>query len=119
MGKKAADRIALLERLDKAVLLSGSSVLRQCLQPPVIPVLTFWIYLTEGVLTFHSLASLAPLSVQQFPAMKGVTTFSVDEDELAGGGKEGEMHVCAIKRKTMYMIRVTKEGASIVRVGNS
>lgn len=50
--------------------------------------------------------------------MKGVTTFSVNEDELAGGGKEGEMHVCAIKRKTMYMIRVTKESASIVRVSD-
>ncbi|GAA5867831.1 hypothetical protein JCM8547_003390 [Rhodosporidiobolus lusitaniae] len=93
--KKAADRIALLPRLDKAILLS------------------------EGVLTFHSLPSLSLLPASSFPAIKNVTTFSLDEDELAGHGSTGAageaMQLCVIKRKTIHWLRVTNEGLSIIK----
>ncbi|KAM0748698.1 hypothetical protein T439DRAFT_70364 [Meredithblackwellia eburnea MCA 4105] len=89
--RKAADRIALLERLAKAVILS------------------------EGVLTFHSLPTLTALNVHQFPSMKGVSTFSLDEDELAGGGAPDAMHVCAIKRRRVHILRVTNEGVTPIR----
>lgn len=72
--------------------------------------------LPEGLLTFHSLPSLASLSVHSFPAMKGVTTFSLDEDELAGGGTPDVMHVCAIKRRTVHLLRVTKDGVTSIKV---
>ncbi|KAK4698396.1 vacuolar protein sorting-associated protein 3, partial [Phenoliferia sp. Uapishka_3] len=90
-SRKAADRIALIERLNMAVILS------------------------EGILTFHSMPNLTPLSVHSFPAMKGVTTFSLDEDELSGGGREDAMHLCAIKRRTVHLLKVTKEGVTHVK----
>jgi hypothetical protein len=67
-------------------------------------------------LTFHSLSSLAPLSVHAFPAMRGVTTFSLDEDELAGGGSPDAMHICAIKRRTVHLLKVTNEGITHLKV---
>ncbi|GAA6015822.1 hypothetical protein JCM10207_008808 [Rhodosporidiobolus poonsookiae] len=89
--KKAADRIVLLPRLDKAVLLS------------------------EGVLTFHALPNLNPLPVSQFPAIKGVAAFALDEDELAGGGQPESMQVCVTKRRTVHWLRVTNEGISSIK----
>lgn len=111
MGKKAADRIALMERLGKAVILSGEYSSTRTRSP------TDETRLPEGILTFHSLPSLVPLPVQSFPAMKGVTTFSLDEDELAGGGSPEAMHVCAIKRRTVHLLRVTMGGVTHVKVG--
>ncbi|BGP41415.1 hypothetical protein JCM10449v2_005395 [Rhodotorula kratochvilovae] len=90
--KKAADRIALLPRLDKAVILS------------------------EGVVSFHAFPSLAPLNVHQFPSVRGVSTIALDEDELAGGGVSGDaMHVCVFKRRTVHWLRVTNDGISSVK----
>ncbi|GAA6028594.1 hypothetical protein JCM8097_007301 [Rhodosporidiobolus ruineniae] len=89
--KKAADRIALLPRLDKAILLS------------------------EGIMTFHSLPALTPLNVQSFPSIRGVATFAVDENELAGGGSPDAMHVVAIKRRTVHWLKVTNEGVTSVK----
>ncbi|KAI5477112.1 TGF beta receptor associated protein [Pseudohyphozyma bogoriensis] len=87
-GRKAADRIALMERLGKAVLLS------------------------EGLMTFHSLPTLAPLPVHAFPAMKGVTTFALDDAELVGGGSPGAVHICAIKRRSVHLLKVTNDGVT-------
>ncbi|ORY74073.1 hypothetical protein BCR35DRAFT_293491 [Leucosporidium creatinivorum] len=87
-ARKTADGIALLARLDKAVLLS------------------------EGILTFHSLSSLTPLSVHAFPALRGVRTFSLDQDELAGGGSPDAMHICAITKRTLHLLKVTNEGVT-------
>ncbi|KAK4052008.1 hypothetical protein OIO90_004538 [Microbotryomycetes sp. JL221] len=87
-GRKAADRIAILHRLDKAVVLS------------------------EGIMTFHSLPSLTPLSVHQFPAVRGCTTFSLDEQELAGGGGIDAMHICVVRRRSIHLLRVTNEGVT-------
>ncbi|KAL8283319.1 hypothetical protein RQP46_005729 [Phenoliferia psychrophenolica] len=71
------------------------------------------VILSEGILTFHAInPSLAALPVHSFPAMKGVTTFSLDEDELSGGGAPDAMHVCAIKRRTVHLLRVTNEGVT-------
>ncbi|GAA6055225.1 hypothetical protein JCM3770_000723 [Rhodotorula araucariae] len=90
--KKAADRIALLPRLDKVVLLA------------------------EGVMSFHAFPSLAPLNVHQFPSVRGVSTIALDEDELAGGGVSRDaMHICVFKRRTVHWIRVTNEGISSVK----
>lgn len=71
---------------------------------------------TEGILTFHAIPSLAALPVHIFPAMKGVTTFALDEDELSGGGAADAMHVCAIKRRTVHLLRVTNEGVTHIKV---
>lgn len=69
-----------------------------------------------GILTFHAIPSLAALPVHIFPAMKGVTTFALDEDELSGGGAPDAMHVCAIKRRTVHLLRVTNEGVTHIKV---
>ncbi|BGP17675.1 hypothetical protein JCM10213v2_005713 [Rhodosporidiobolus nylandii] len=90
-SKKAADRIALLPRLDKVAILS------------------------EGVLSFHSLPSLAPLNLQQFPSIRGVATFAIDEDELAGGGEPNAMNLVAFKRRTIHWLRITNEGIASVK----
>ncbi|GAA5872000.1 hypothetical protein JCM1840_004768 [Sporobolomyces johnsonii] len=90
-NRKVADRIALLHRLDKAVVLS------------------------EGVMTFHSLPALAPLDVHQFPALRGIATFSLDEDELAGGGAPDSMQICAIKRRSVHWLRITNEGITSIK----
>ncbi|GJN90241.1 hypothetical protein Rhopal_003240-T1 [Rhodotorula paludigena] len=89
--KKAADRIVLLPRLDKAAILS------------------------EGVLTFHAFPALAPLNVHQFPAIRGVSSFAVDEDELAGAGRDGVMHLCVFKRRTVHWLRVMNDGVTSVK----
>ncbi|SCZ87760.1 BZ3500_MvSof-1268-A1-R1_Chr2-3g05228 [Microbotryum saponariae] len=89
--RKAADRVAILARLNMAVILS------------------------EGILTFHALPSLAPLSVHSFPALRGVTTFALDEDELSGGGEPDSMRLCAIKRRSVNVLRVMRDGLSQVR----
>ncbi|SGZ31858.1 BQ5605_C042g12021 [Microbotryum silenes-dioicae] len=89
--RKAADRVAILARLNMAVILS------------------------EGILTFHALPSLAPLSVHSFPALRGVTTFALDEDELSGGGEPNSMRLCAIKRRSVNVLRVTCDGLSQLR----
>ncbi|TNY19371.1 hypothetical protein DMC30DRAFT_448017 [Rhodotorula diobovata] len=89
--KKAVDRIALLPRLDKAILLS------------------------EGVMTFHALPSLAPLGVHHFPSVRGVATFALDEDELDGRGAPDTMHVCVFKRRTVHWLRVTNDGITSVK----
>ncbi|GAA5879657.1 hypothetical protein JCM3774_002398 [Rhodotorula dairenensis] len=91
ISKKAADRIVLLPRLNKAAILS------------------------EGVLTFHTLPNLAPLDVNRFPAIRGIVTFAVDEDDLAGGGSPDTMHMCAIKRKRMHWIRITDDGVTSIK----
>ncbi|GAA6019435.1 hypothetical protein JCM8202_001808 [Rhodotorula sphaerocarpa] len=91
MNRKAADRVALLPRLNKAAILS------------------------EGVLTFHALPNLTPLDVNRFPAIRGIVTFAVDEDDLAGGGNSSTMHMCAIKRRRMHWIRVTNEGVTSIK----
>lgn len=75
--------------------------------------------MTEGLLTFHSLPSLAPLPVQAFPSMKGVVAFSLDEDELSGGGTREAMHICAIRRRAVFILRVTREGVTAVGVSLS
>ncbi|BGP33373.1 hypothetical protein JCM10296v2_005173 [Rhodotorula toruloides] len=85
-NKKAADRIALLPRLDKAVILS------------------------EGVMTFHALPGLAPLNVHSFPAVRGVVTLAVDEEELSSSSDSTVMHMCVIKRRRMHWLKVTNEG---------
>uniref|UniRef100_A0A0K3C490 BY PROTMAP: gi/472583522/gb/EMS21155.1/ TGF beta receptor associated protein [Rhodosporidium toruloides NP11] gi/647396884/emb/CDR39543.1/ RHTO0S04e06238g1_1 [Rhodosporidium toruloides] n=1 Tax=Rhodotorula toruloides TaxID=5286 RepID=A0A0K3C490_RHOTO len=85
-NKKAADRIALLPRLDKAVILS------------------------EGVMTFHALPGLAPLNVHNFPAVRGVVTLAVDEEELSSSSDSAAMHMCVIKRRRMHWLKVTNEG---------
>ncbi|GAA5852101.1 hypothetical protein JCM9279_005057 [Rhodotorula babjevae] len=90
-AKKPADRIALLARLDKCLVLS------------------------EGVLTFHALPALAPLNVHTFPSVRGVSTFALDEDELAGGGQPDAMHVCVFKRRTVHWLRITNDGISSVK----
>ncbi|GAA5972182.1 hypothetical protein JCM11641_002531 [Rhodosporidiobolus odoratus] len=90
-SKKPVDRIALLPRLDKAVLLS------------------------EGVLSFHTLPLLAPLNTQHFPSIRGVSTFALDEDELAGGGEPNAMKLVIAKRKTVHWLRVTNEGVTSVK----
>ncbi|CEQ41527.1 SPOSA6832_03250, partial [Sporobolomyces salmonicolor] len=90
-NRKVADRIALLHRLDKAVVLS------------------------EGVMTFHSLPALTPLNVHQFPALRGIATFSLDEDELAGGGGPESMQICAIKRRSVHWLRITNEGITSIK----
>lgn len=71
---------------------------------------------TEGVLTFHSLPNLTPLDVSRFPAIRGIVTFAVDEDDLAGGGSPDFMHMCAIKRKRMHWIRVSNDGVVSLKV---
>ncbi|GAA5939746.1 hypothetical protein JCM3775_001615 [Rhodotorula graminis] len=90
-AKKPADRIALLARLDKCLVLS------------------------EGVLTFHALPALAPLNVHAFPSVRGVSTFALDEDELAGRGAPDAMHVCVFKRRTVHWLRITNDGISSVK----
>ncbi|BGP09381.1 hypothetical protein JCM10049v2_005249 [Rhodotorula toruloides] len=85
-NKKAADRIALLPRLDKAVILS------------------------EGVMSFHTLPGLAPLNVHNFPAVRGVVTLAVDEEELSNSSDSAVMHTCVIKRRRMHWLKVTNEG---------
>lgn len=115
-GRKAADRIALLERLGKAVILSGKLV---NLTSSKHSLLIECFCTTEGILTFHSLPSLNPLPVHSFPSMKGVTTFSLDEEELAGGGSKNSMHICAIKRRTMHVLLVTNEGVTTIKVSYS
>lgn len=67
-------------------------------------------------MTFHTLPSLAPLNVHQFPSIRGVATFALDEEELAGGGQPGVMNVCAIKRKTIHWLRITNDGVTSVQV---
>ncbi|SCV74998.1 BQ2448_8027 [Microbotryum intermedium] len=89
--RKGADRVAILARLNKAVILS------------------------EGILTFHALPSLTPLSVHSFPALRGVTTFALDEDELSGGGDPDSMRLCAVKRRSVHVLKVTRDGLSQVR----
>ncbi|GAA5904811.1 hypothetical protein JCM8208_001362 [Rhodotorula glutinis] len=90
-AKKPADRIALLARLDKCLVLS------------------------EGVLTFHALPTLAPLNVHAFPSVRGVSTFALDEDELAGRGAPDALHVCVFKRRTVHWLRITNDGISSVK----
>jgi hypothetical protein len=70
----------------------------------------------EGLLTFHSLPSLAPLPLSAFPSVKGVVAFSLDEDEVAGGGARDAVHICVVKRRTVYILRVTKNEVTIVGV---
>ena len=59
---------------------------------------------------------MTPLPVQSFPAMKGVVTFSLDEDELNGAGDPNFMHLCAIRKRTVHVLRITNEGVSTIRV---
>ncbi|KAK4050303.1 hypothetical protein OIV83_003624 [Microbotryomycetes sp. JL201] len=87
-GRKAADRIALLHRLDKAVVLS------------------------EGILAFHSMPTLTPLNVHSFPAVRGCITFSLDEAELAGGGDVDSMHICVVRRRSIQLLKITSQGVS-------
>ncbi|KAM0786374.1 hypothetical protein ACM66B_001842 [Microbotryomycetes sp. NB124-2] len=87
-GRKAADRIALLHRLDKAAILS------------------------EGILTFHALPTLTPLNVHTFPAVRGCISFSLDEAELAGGGDIDSMHICVVRRRSIQLLKVTNQGIS-------
>lgn len=67
-------------------------------------------------MTFHALPNLTPLDVNRFPAIRGIVTFAVDEDDLAGGGNSSTMHMCAIKRRRMHWIRVTNEGVTSIKV---
>ncbi|GAA5906255.1 hypothetical protein JCM6882_006088 [Rhodosporidiobolus microsporus] len=100
-SKKAADRIALLPQVDKAVILC------------------------EGQLTFHSLPLLAPLPASSFPTIKGVMSFALDEDELAagvghggeetGGGEKKGMQIVVVKRKTVHWLRVTSDGIERIK----
>lgn len=72
----------------------------------------------EGILTFHSQSTLAPLSVHHYPSLRGVMCFSLDHAELASPseGEAGAMHLCAIKRRSVILIRVTREGWTTVKV---
>lgn len=70
-------------------------------------------------MTFHSLSSLTPLSVHAFPALRGVRTFSLDQDELAGGGSPDAMHICAITKRTLHLLKVTNEGVTRLKVRSS
>lgn len=110
--RKAPDRIALLPKLNKAAMLIGEvpciAQSRDCRLNNI--------HSAEGVLTFHALPSLSPLPVQAYPALRGVTTFSLDSDELNEGGKAGSARICAFKKRTVHLIRVTNDGATHVRV---
>lgn len=68
------------------------------------------------MLTFHALPNLAPLDVNRFPAIRGIVTFAVDEEDLAGGGNPEVMHMCAIKRKRMHWIRISEGGVTSIKV---
>lgn len=49
--------------------------------------------------------------------MKGVTTIALDESELSFPSTTGppEMHLVAIRRRTVHLLRITSEGASQVK----
>lgn len=44
--------------------------------------------------------------------------FSLDHSELTSSsrGEAGAMHLCAVKRRSVLLIRVTKEGWTTVKV---
>lgn len=71
-------------------------------------------------MTFHALPGLAPLDVHNFPAVRGVVTLAVDEDELSsvsGGGSDSNvMHMCVVKRRRMHWLKVTNEGIVNLKV---
>lgn len=115
-NRKSVDRIVLLERIGRIAMLSG--------EPSYPPhgsrgsILTFFSSTAEGLLTFHSLPSFAPLPVAAFPSVKGVVALSLNEDEIAGGGSRDAMHICVVKRRTIYILRVMRDGLTIIGVSS-
>ena len=74
--------------------------------------------LSEGILTFHALPSLSPLPAHTYPSLKGITAFSLDDDEMLGGGSPTMMHICVIRRRTVQILRITNEGVTTIRVSH-
>ncbi|GAA5933539.1 uncharacterized protein JCM15063_001342 [Sporobolomyces koalae] len=95
LSKKPIDKINLLGRLDnKAIILS------------------------EGILTFHSLPTLEPLNVHQFPSVRGVVTFSLDEDDGStqkGSSRDPRMQLVAIKRRSIHWCSISNEGITTIK----
>lgn len=67
-------------------------------------------------MTFHALPGLAPLNVHNFPAVRGVVTLAVDEEELSNSSDSAVLHMCVIKRRRMHWLKVTNEGIQSLKV---
>ncbi|GAA6016850.1 hypothetical protein JCM11491_001827 [Sporobolomyces phaffii] len=100
ISKKPIDRLTVLPRLDnKAVIFS------------------------DGILTFHSLSpTVTPLSVHQYPSIRGVVTYSLDRDELypvVPSRRDGGTHqqLLVIKKRSLQWIRISNDAPSHASAG--
>ncbi|GAA5979077.1 hypothetical protein JCM5350_007058 [Sporobolomyces pararoseus] len=70
--------------------------------------------LSEGILTFHNLKpSLSPLNVHQFPAIRGVITYSLDAQEqqqrVRSSGSGNSQQLVVVKNKSIHWFRISQE----------